>query len=99
MAFAGRAVLRHASALAGARPSRLRVAFIGAGSVNFGEASQGPWDHATRVERLAGEGMPLDIVGVVDPAVDKVRLCAAPATPLAPHRATIPPSAGASVHA
>ena len=31
----------------------LQVAFIGAGAINFGGA-EGPWDHATRLEKLGG---------------------------------------------
>ena len=29
----------------------LRVGFVGAGKVNFG-GSEGPWDHASRLERI-----------------------------------------------
>ncbi len=40
----------------------LRIAFIGAGAVNFG-GGEGPWDHATRLEKIGG----LRVVGVADP--------------------------------
>jgi predicted dehydrogenase len=40
----------------------LRVAFIGAGNVNFG-GGEGPWDHASRLEQIDG----LEVVGVADP--------------------------------
>lgn len=45
----------------------MRVALIGAGAVNFG-GGEGPWDHASRLERLGAE-----IVAVVDPLTDKAR--------------------------
>lgn len=41
--------------------NELRIGFIGAGAVNFGGA-EGPWDHASRLERLPG----LHLVGVAD---------------------------------
>jgi predicted dehydrogenase len=46
----------------------LRVAFIGAGQVNFGgcEGEKSPWDHATRIE-LISRLIPLVIVGIADP--------------------------------
>ena len=31
----------------------LRVGFVGAGAVNFG-GPEGPWDHATRLEKIGG---------------------------------------------
>lgn len=40
----------------------LKIAFIGAGNVNFG-GGEGPWDHATRLEKIKG----LRVVGVADP--------------------------------
>ena len=40
----------------------LRVGFIGAGLVNFG-GGEGPWDHASRIERLPN----VRVVGVADP--------------------------------
>lgn len=40
----------------------MRIAFIGAGFVNFG-GGEGPWDHASRLE-----GMPaVEVVGICDP--------------------------------
>jgi predicted dehydrogenase len=42
----------------------LRIAFIGAGAVNFG-GGEGPWDHASRLERIPG----LRVAGVADPDV------------------------------
>jgi predicted dehydrogenase len=45
--------------------SELRVAFIGAGDVNFG-GGEGPWDHASRLERIEG----IRLVGVADPDTD-----------------------------
>jgi predicted dehydrogenase len=44
----------------------LRIAFIGAGGVNFGGA-EGPWDHATRLEKLSR----LTVVGIADPDVER----------------------------
>lgn len=40
----------------------IRIAFIGAGDVNFG-GGEGPWDHASRLEKIGG----LRLVGVADP--------------------------------
>ncbi len=40
---------------------QLRIAFIGAGYVNFGGA-EGPWDHASRLEKIEG----LAIAAIVD---------------------------------
>jgi predicted dehydrogenase len=46
----------------------LRVAFIGAGAVNFGGGDPGScWDHATRLEVLAREKLSLKVVGISDP--------------------------------
>lgn len=42
--------------------STLRVGFIGAGFVNFG-GGEGPWDHASRLERFAE----VHVVGIADP--------------------------------
>lgn len=39
----------------------LKIAFIGAGAVNFG-GGEGPWDHASRLEKIKG----LRVVGVAD---------------------------------
>jgi predicted dehydrogenase len=45
----------------------LRIAFIGAGGVNFGGLDPGaPWDHASRLEELC-KTMPLEVVGISDP--------------------------------
>lgn len=44
----------------------LRIAFIGAGDVNFG-GGEGPWDHASRLEKLGG----VRVVGVADPNVKR----------------------------
>jgi predicted dehydrogenase len=53
--------------------AELRIAFIGAGQVNFG-GGEGPWNHAKRVEALTtvnqnGSQVPLSIsvVGIADP--------------------------------
>jgi predicted dehydrogenase len=43
----------------------LKIAFIGAGQVNFG-GGEGPWDHATRLETIANQ-IPLAVVGIADP--------------------------------
>ena len=40
----------------------LRVVFVGAGAINFGGA-EGPWDHATRLEKLGGAR----VVALVEP--------------------------------
>jgi len=49
----------------------LKIAFIGAGQVNFG-GGEGPWDHATRVEQIANH-FPLIIVGLADPFVERAQ--------------------------
>jgi predicted dehydrogenase len=47
--------------------SMLRIAFIGAGGVNFGGLDPGaPWDHASRLEELS-KTIPLEVVGISDP--------------------------------
>jgi len=53
----------------------LRIAFVGAGQVNFG-GGEGPWNHARRLEELYGvltspQGTPVEItvVGIYDPFV------------------------------
>ena len=46
----------------------LRVCFVGAGSVNFGDVYD-PWDHSRRLERLGG----VRFVAIVDPILDKAR--------------------------
>jgi predicted dehydrogenase len=43
----------------------LRIGFIGAGTANFG-GGEGPWDHASRLERIGG----VRVVGVADPCRD-----------------------------
>jgi len=43
----------------------LRVGFIGAGGVNFG-SPEGPWDHASRLEKLDN----IIFTGIADPFVD-----------------------------
>jgi predicted dehydrogenase len=46
---------------------KLRIAFIGAGGVNFGGIDPGaPWDHASRLEELC-KTIPLEVVGISDP--------------------------------
>ena len=42
----------------------IKIAFIGAGDVNFG-GGEGPWDHASRLEKIDG----VRVVGVADPDV------------------------------
>jgi len=46
----------------------LRIAFIGAGQVNFGglDGERSPWDHATRIEQLCTI-IPISILGIADP--------------------------------
>ena len=53
--------------------TQLRIAFIGAGQVNFG-GGEGPWNHAKRVEAIThvnqnGTEVPVNIsvVGIADP--------------------------------
>ena len=46
--------------------AQLRIGFIGSGAVNFGGA-EGPWDHASRLERMEN----LKFVGIADPLVQK----------------------------
>ena len=46
----------------------IRIGFIGAGYVNFG-GGEGPWDHASRLERLEG----VRIVGVSDPCRERAQ--------------------------
>jgi len=51
---------------------QLKLAFIGAGSVNFGGVDQGsPWNHAKRIDMLSDE-FKIDVVGISD--VDQARL-------------------------
>ncbi|HEY3323284.1 MAG TPA: Gfo/Idh/MocA family oxidoreductase [Planctomycetota bacterium] len=44
----------------------LKIAFIGAGAANFG-GGEGPWDHASRLEKLND----LRVVGIADPDVSR----------------------------
>ncbi len=46
--------------------SELKLAFIGAGNVNFG-GGEGPWDHASRLEKIGG----VRFVAVADPDVER----------------------------
>lgn len=46
--------------------SNLKVAFIGAGSVNFGRGNL-PWDHATRLEKIGG----VSVIAIVDSEIEK----------------------------
>ncbi len=46
----------------------LKIGFIGAGDVNFG-GGEGPWDHASRIEKIGG----VRVVGVVDPNTDRAK--------------------------
>lgn len=46
----------------------LKIAFIGAGAVNFG-GGEGPWDHASRLEKIGG----VRVVGVADPGTDRAQ--------------------------
>jgi len=47
--------------------SMLKIAFIGAGGVNFGGLDPGaPWDHASRLEELS-KTIALEVVGISDP--------------------------------
>jgi predicted dehydrogenase len=45
----------------------LKIAFIGAGQVNFG-GGEGPWDHASRLEVIS-KHIPITVVGIADPFV------------------------------
>jgi len=45
-----------------------RIAFIGAGAANFG-GGEGPWDHATRLEKLGN----IEVVGIADPDEQRAR--------------------------
>jgi predicted dehydrogenase len=45
-------------------PKALRVAFIGAGGVNFGTI-EGPWNHASRLECIA-DSVQIEVVGITD---------------------------------
>jgi len=50
-----------------AQRSMLKIAFIGAGGVNFGGLDPGaPWDHASRLEELS-KTIALEVVGISDP--------------------------------
>jgi len=61
-------------------PDDLRIGFVGAGNVNFG-GGEGPWDHASRLERIGG----VTVVGVADPDTERAdrRLAARRAGPAA----------------
>jgi len=58
----------------------LRIAFVGAGQVNFG-GGEGPWDHATRIEMLhvnslespVLNGAAMIVVGIADPDVERCK--------------------------
>eukprot|EP01114_Cavostelium_apophysatum_P018701 TRINITY_DN5852_c0_g1_i2.p1 TRINITY_DN5852_c0_g1~~TRINITY_DN5852_c0_g1_i2.p1 ORF type:complete len:385 (-),score=87.84 TRINITY_DN5852_c0_g1_i2:38-1192(-) len=47
--------------------SVIRIAFVGAGQVNFG-GGEGPWNHAARLDRICSEGTKIEVVGVADVA-------------------------------
>jgi predicted dehydrogenase len=49
----------------------LKVAFIGAGQVNFG-GGEGPWDHATRLEIISNH-VPIVVVAIADPFVKRAQ--------------------------
>jgi len=52
--------------------SILKIAFIGAGGVNFGGLDPGaPWDHASRLEELS-KTIPLEVVGISDPNMTRL---------------------------
>ena len=70
--------------------AELKIGFIGAGNANFG-GGEGPWDHASRLERIAG----LRVVGVAD--IDTARAQARLAPRLAGPAAGM--YAGAAVYA
>jgi predicted dehydrogenase len=59
--------------------SPMKIAFVGAGAINFGsEHEKTPWDHATRLEGLAHTAVnagkyPLRFVGVADPIPGKAQ--------------------------
>ena len=44
----------------------MRIAFLGAGFVNFG-TTEGPWDHASRLEKMPG----VEVVAIVEPLKEK----------------------------
>ena len=48
--------------------SALKIAYIGAGAVNFGGA-EGPWNHSARLEKLGG----VHFVAIVDPLVERAK--------------------------
>ena len=60
----------------------LKIAFIGAGAVNFG-GGEGPWDHASRLEQIKG----LRVVGVA-PGITLPARGQTPEGFAAAHRAT-----------
>ena len=39
----------------------LRLGFVGAGAANFGSL-KGPWDHATRIEKIGGVQVSLKVI-------------------------------------
>ena len=47
---------------------KLRIGFVGAGAVNFG-GGEGPWDHASRLEKIEG----IQVIGVADPDTERAR--------------------------
>lgn len=50
----------------------IKIAFIGAGGVNFG-TSEGPWDHASRLEKYSKVNQcKIEVSGVVDPDASRV---------------------------
>jgi predicted dehydrogenase len=50
----------------------LRIAFVGAGGVNFGSL-EGPWDHASRIEKLSSHGYQIQIVAIADIDEERAR--------------------------
>ncbi len=44
----------------------MKIAFVGAGAVNFG-GKEGPWDHASRLQKVPG----VEVVAIVDPWTER----------------------------
>jgi len=52
-----------------AMDTTIRVAFVGAGQVNFG-GGEGPWNHVKRIESIAlNQDIPIEVVGICDPMI------------------------------
>jgi len=50
----------------------IKLAFVGAGQVNFG-GGEGPWNHVKRLEKIVGNEYPIRVVGICDPNLQQAQ--------------------------